>query len=63
MCPCQLHASAIDEALAEAEAERVLVEPAPVAQHLVFIVPEGQTGVGLFQQQLSHGSFSEPNRT
>lgn len=62
MRPGQLHGSAVDEALAEAEAKWVQVEPAPVAHQLV-LVPEGQTGVGLLQQQLSHRSFPEPNRT
>lgn len=59
----QLHGSAVGEALAEAEAEGVQVEPALVAQQLVQVVPEDQTGVGLLQQQLPHDSLPEPNRT
>lgn len=63
MRPCQLHGCAVDEALAKAEAKGVQVEPAPVAPQLVLVVPEGQAGVGLLQQQLSRRSFPEPNRT
>lgn len=63
-CPCQLHGSAVNEALPEAEAKRVQVELALVAQQLVLVVPEGQTGVGLWQQQqLSGGSPPELDRT
>lgn len=65
VCPCLLHGSAVNEALAKAEAKRVQVELAPVTQQLVFIVPEGQTRVGLLhqQQQLSCGSPPELNIT
>lgn len=51
--PCQLHGSAVKEALPEAEAKRVEVEL--VTQQLVLAVPEGQTGVGLWQRQQSGG--------
>lgn len=64
VCPCLLHGSAVNEALAKAEAKRVQVELAPVTQQLVLVVPEGQARVGLLQQQqLSCGSPPELNRT
>lgn len=65
VCPCLLLGSAVNEALAKAEAKRVQVELAPVTQQLVLVVPEGQTRVGLLQQQqqLSSSSPPELNRT
>lgn len=61
--PRQPHGPAVDlDPPAKAEAKRVQVEAAPVAQQLVLVVPEGQAGLGLLQQQLSHRSLPETKR-